>query len=101
VPSEDQGIIIGIVQAPDGVSVSYTDRALEYVIDTLKDTPKSKATLSASGSGLEGAGPNQGLFFAKLKHWDERTGERSNVNGVLHGHQSNSLPRTRRLAFSL
>jgi HAE1 family hydrophobic/amphiphilic exporter-1 len=83
VPSEDQGIIIGIVQAPDGVSVSYTDRALEYVIDTLKDTPEVEGYFVASGSGLEGAGPNQGLFFAKLKHWDERTGKDQTVNGVL------------------
>ncbi|MEL6399000.1 MAG: efflux RND transporter permease subunit [Cyanobacteria bacterium J06626_4] len=83
VPSEDQGVIIGIVQAPDGVSVSYTDNVLESVIETLKDTPEIESYFVASGSGLEGAGPNQGIFFAKLTPWDNRTGPGQTVTGVL------------------
>ncbi len=83
VPSEDQGIVIGTVQGPDGVSISYTDEALKFVEDTLKDTPEIEAYFVASGAGLEGNGPNQGLFFAKLKHWDERTGKGQDINGIL------------------
>jgi HAE1 family hydrophobic/amphiphilic exporter-1 len=30
-PSEDQGIVLGIIQAPDGVSLSYTDRVIEQL----------------------------------------------------------------------
>lgn len=83
VPSEDQGVVIGIVQAPDGVSVSYTDRALDYVVDTLKEVPEIESYFVTSGAGLEGAGPNQGLFFAKLTPWDERTTREHSVGGVL------------------
>lgn len=83
VPSEDQGIIIGIVQGPDGVSVGYTDRVLESVMDTLDETPEIEAYFVASGSGLEGAGPNQGLFFAKLSHWDQRPDAKQQVDAVL------------------
>jgi len=83
VPSEDQGIIIGQVQGPDGVSVSYTDEVLEFVEDSLSDIPEIEAYFVASGAGFEGNGPNQGLFFAKLKPWDQRTGDGQDVNGVL------------------
>jgi len=83
VPSEDQGIVIGTVQAPDGVSVSYTDRVLEDVVGILSETPEIDSYFVASGAGFEGSGPNQGLFFAKLKPWDERTGKDQTVTGVL------------------
>jgi HAE1 family hydrophobic/amphiphilic exporter-1 len=83
VPSEDQGIIIGQVQGPDGVSVSYTDEVLEFVEETLGNIPEIDGYFVASGAGFEGNGPNQGLFFAKLKPWDERTGQGQDVNGVL------------------
>jgi len=83
VPSEDQGILIGIVQGPDGVSVSYTDRVLDFVEETLENTPEVEAFFLASGAGLEGSGPNQGLFFAKLKHWEERPRADQTVESVL------------------
>ena len=83
VPSEDQGIIIGTVQGPDGVSVSYTDQVLDFVEDSLGEIPEIESYFVASGAGLEGNGPNQGLFFAKLTSWDERTGKGQDVNGVL------------------
>ena len=37
--------------------------------------PEIESYFVASGAGLEGRSPNQGLFFAKLKHWDERPGK--------------------------
>jgi HAE1 family hydrophobic/amphiphilic exporter-1 len=83
VPSEDQGILIGTVQGPDGVSVSYTDRVLRFVEGILSQTPEVESFFVSSGSGFEGAGPNQGLFFAKLKPWDQRTGKGQTVDGVL------------------
>ncbi|WP_216595693.1 efflux RND transporter permease subunit [Myxosarcina sp. GI1] len=72
VPPEDQGVMLGIVQAPDGVSLSYTSRVTEFVSETFENTPEIEDYFVASGVGLEGAGPNKGVFFAKLKSWDER-----------------------------
>jgi HAE1 family hydrophobic/amphiphilic exporter-1 len=82
VPTEDQGVLIGIVQAPDGVALSYTDRVMQRVNNILLETPEVEATFIASGAGLEGSGPNQGVFFAKLKHWDERKGKGQDVQSV-------------------
>ena len=72
VPDEDQGVILGIVQAPDGVSLSYTEEVSEFISETFENTPEIEDYFVASGVGLEGAGPNKGVFFAKLQPWDDR-----------------------------
>jgi HAE1 family hydrophobic/amphiphilic exporter-1 len=83
VPAEDQGVVLGLIQAPDGVSLSYTDEMVEQVGEIMGQIPEIEANFIASGSGFEGAGPNQGLFFAKLKPWSERTTQEQSVEGVL------------------
>ena len=83
VPAEDQGVIVGIIQAPDGVSLSYTDRVVEQAGEIMGQIPEIQANFIVSGTGFEGAGPNQGLFFAILKPWDERTTKEQTVQGVL------------------
>ncbi|MDR9403542.1 MAG: efflux RND transporter permease subunit, partial [Halothece sp. Uz-M2-17] len=83
VPAEDQGVILGIIQAPDGVSLSYTDQVVAEVEEIMGQIPEIEAQFLASGAGLEGAGPNQGLFFAKFKPWEERPRPEQQVNGIL------------------
>ena len=83
VPPEDQGVMLGIIQAPDGVSLSYTDRVTKFVSETFEDTPEVEDYFVASGIGLEGAGPNKGVFFAKLEPWDERTGAEQTAEKVI------------------
>ena len=41
VPNEDQGIFLGIVQGPDGVSLSYTDEVIDFLGETLQKHPRS------------------------------------------------------------
>jgi HAE1 family hydrophobic/amphiphilic exporter-1 len=79
VPTEDQGALIGIVQAPDGVALNYTDRVLRQVTSIFEETPEVERVFTVSGAGLEGRGSNQGLFFARLKPWDERSGRGQDV----------------------
>jgi HAE1 family hydrophobic/amphiphilic exporter-1 len=83
VPAEDQGVILGMIQAPDGVSLSYTDQVVEQVGEIMGQIPEIEANFITSGTGFEGGGSNQGLFFAKLKPWSERTNQGQNVEGVL------------------
>lgn len=83
VPPEDQGVFLGIIQAPDGVSLSYTDRVTKFVSETFENTPEVEDYFVASGIGLEGAGPNKGVFFAKLKTWDRRTGSAQTAEKVI------------------
>lgn len=83
VPNEDQGVILGVVQAPDGVSLGYTDRVLAQADQKMRAIPEIESTFTVSGAGFNGNGPNLGLFFAKLKHWDERTNPDALADGVL------------------
>lgn len=83
VPNEDQGAFVGIVQAPDGVSLSYTDRVLAQAEQRMRAIPEIESTFTVSGAGFNGNGPNLGLFFARLKTWDQRTTPEASVEGVL------------------
>jgi HAE1 family hydrophobic/amphiphilic exporter-1 len=83
VPAEDQGVILGLIQAPDGVSLSYTDKVVDRVGEIMGKIPEIESNFIASGTGFEGAGSNQGLFFAKLKPWNERTNKEQKIEGIL------------------
>ncbi|MDX2228219.1 MAG: efflux RND transporter permease subunit [Leptolyngbyaceae cyanobacterium bins.349] len=83
VPNEDQGAFVGIVQAPDGVSLSYTDRVLDQARQRMVEIPEIESTFTVSGAGFNGNGPNLGLFFARLKPWDQRTAPEQTVDGIL------------------
>ena len=89
VPAEDQGIVIGIVQAPDGVSRQLYRRGPGRGNHRPgRGAGKFESYFVASGAGLEGRSPNQGLFFAKLKHWDERPGKDQSITAVLRRPES-------------
>lgn len=83
VPAEDQGYLIGIVQAPDGVSLEYTKDVMAKANDVLAEFPEIKSTFLLSGFSFEGAAPNRGVFFATLAPWDERKDSESSVFGLL------------------
>ncbi len=83
VPNEDQGAFLGIVQGPDGVSLSYTDRVLAQAEQRMREIPEVDSTFTVSGAGFDGNGPNLGLFFARLKPWDKRTNPDQTVDSIL------------------
>lgn len=83
IPEEDQGVLIGIIQSPDGVSVNYTQKVGREIYDGLKDIPEIGNSFIVAGSGLSGAGPNQGLFYLTLKPWNERPGKDQSARAIL------------------
>ncbi|MEH1784451.1 efflux RND transporter permease subunit [Nostoc sp.] len=84
VPDEDQGIMVGLIQAPDGVSLASTEKIVNTVSQTLKkEVPEMETSLVIAGFGLNGNGPNQGTFFFKLKDWKERQGDEHSVKGIV------------------
>jgi HAE1 family hydrophobic/amphiphilic exporter-1 len=84
VPNEDKGVFVGIIQAPDGVSLASTEKVTQTVYQTLsKEVPEMEASLVIAGFGLSGNGPNQGTFFVKLKDWKERAGAEHSVDGIV------------------
>ena len=90
VPEEDQGYFLGIVQAPDGVSLEYTKAVMAQADTLISQFPEVTSTFMLSGFGFDGPSPNRGVFFATLAPWEERPGRESSamalvpkVNGAL------------------
>lgn len=83
VPEEDQGYFLGIVQAPDGVSLEYTKGVMAQANEIMAQFPEIESTFLLSGFGFDGPSPNRGVFFATLAPWADRRGAESSVMGIL------------------
>jgi hydrophobic/amphiphilic exporter-1 (mainly G- bacteria), HAE1 family len=83
IPEEDQGYFFVIAQAPDGVSLQYTDSIMSRVAKEVSTIPEAQATFMISGFGFDGGASNVGLGFVSLKSWKERTTPAQSVYGIL------------------
>ena len=80
-PQEDQGYFITIVQAPEGVSLNYTEKVLENIEGVMrrKDEqgnpvyPEISNIFAIAGFSFSGNTPNNGIIFTTLKPWKERS----------------------------
>ena len=85
IPDEDQGVFITVVQAPEGVSLDYTERVLEKAEAILKQQPEISNIFAVGGFSFSGATPNNGLIFSTLKPWEERTGANQSLKAIIGG----------------
>ncbi|MGV2830200.1 efflux RND transporter permease subunit [Myxosarcina sp. GI1(2024)] len=83
IPEEDQGYFFTIVQAPDGVSLNYTNQIMEQVGNEMSQVEEIDGYFTLSGFGFEGNGSNRGFVFSKLKPWSERKGADHSVYSIL------------------
>jgi HAE1 family hydrophobic/amphiphilic exporter-1 len=84
-PDEDQGYFITIVQAPEGVSLSYTEKVLEEAEAIMKQKPEIASIFAVGGFSFSGSTTNNGLIFTLLKPWDERKNANQSVASVIGG----------------
>jgi multidrug efflux pump len=74
VPIEDRGVGFGIVIAPEGSTLAYTDRYQRQIEDILLELPERRGLFSAVGLGFGGPGRvTNGFMFLNLKPHQERT----------------------------
>lgn len=85
IPEEDQGVFITIVQAPEGVSINYTEDVLEKAEAILKEVPEVQQIFAVGGFGFSGSTPNNGLIFTTLKPWEERTRSDQSIQSIIGG----------------
>jgi HAE1 family hydrophobic/amphiphilic exporter-1 len=83
IPQEDQGYLIGVVQAPPGASLAYTtavaDKA-QAIIASNKDIVGSFAVM---GFSFSGGSANAGLIFLATKPSDERRGKGHSAGDIV------------------
>lgn len=73
VPIEDRGIAFGIVIAPEGATLEYTDRYMREVEQRLLALPECRSLFTAVGLGFGGPGRvTNGFLFLRLKPRSDR-----------------------------
>jgi multidrug efflux pump len=73
VPIEDRGIAFGIVIAPEGSTLDYTDKYMKEVENRLLSLPERRSLFSATGLGFGGPGRvTNGFVFLALQPQSER-----------------------------
>ncbi|HLP70362.1 MAG TPA: efflux RND transporter permease subunit, partial [Rhizobium sp.] len=84
-PQEDQGVLMTIIQLPNGAT---TDRTLEVIkkvenhfIDNEKDAIQD--VFAVSGFSFTGSGQNYGIVFAKMKDFSLRTDPKLSAAAVV------------------
>jgi HAE1 family hydrophobic/amphiphilic exporter-1 len=83
VPQEDQGYFIMQVLAPQGASLSYTNKLADQAQAILLHDKDVFGTFSIMGFGFSGNASNQGLIFAPLKPQDERKGKGQSATEIV------------------
>jgi multidrug efflux pump len=73
VPTEDRGVGFGIVIAPEGATLEYTDRYMRQVEQIMLSRPETDGVFTATGVGFGGPGRvTNGFVFMGLKPEDQR-----------------------------
>jgi HAE1 family hydrophobic/amphiphilic exporter-1 len=73
VPSEDSGIVMGMVTLPPGSSLERTDSIMKETVKKAESIPSVISVTSITGmSFIAGTGSPYASMIIKLKPWDER-----------------------------
>ena len=83
-PTEDRGTAFGIVLAPEGATLEYTDRYMRMIEDQLLPLPERRGLFTATGLGFGGPGRvTNGFVFLNLKHRGERERQQQEIVGQM------------------
>ena len=75
IPQEDQGFLIGIVQAPPGSSLSYTSALADRAQAIIYSNKDIAGAFSVMGFSFSGGASNAGLMFISTRPADQRRGK--------------------------
>jgi len=92
VPTEDRSIAFGIVLAPEGSTLEYTDRYMQQLEAVLMARPERQGLFTATGLGFGGPGRvTNGFVFFRMTPREEREKSQQEVVGELFG-QTFAIP---------
>jgi multidrug efflux pump len=99
-PLEDRGIIIGVLLAPEGATMAYTDGYARRVEELYKQVPEIRTFFMVVAPGLERPNPVTSAFsFVMLKPWSERDRKQQQIVAELMPKMFGGLPGV--LAFAI
>ncbi len=83
-PLEDRGTLIGVLVAPEGATLNYTDRYARQVEQFYRQIPEIKTYFMVVAPGLERPNPvTTALSFVSLKLWEERIRKQQQIAAEL------------------
>ncbi len=92
-PLEDRGTIIGVIVAPEGATLAYTDGYARQLEQFYKDIPEVISYFSFVAPGLEKPNPvNSALSFVRLKPWEQRQRKQQEIAKELAPKMFGGLP---------
>jgi len=84
VPTEDQGYLFVVIQAPTGASLEYTRNITEQVGAVARSFPEIDRTFSVAGFSFGGSAPNVGMVFLNLRPYAQRKGPEHTASAVVN-----------------
>ena len=85
-PVEDRGVFIGVIIAPEGSTLAYTDAYARRVEALYDQVPEMEKHFMVIAPGLEKPNPVTNAFtFNMLKDWSERDRSQQEIVGELSG----------------
>ncbi len=82
-PEEDQGVLINLVQLPQGATLERTDKVMKKLEEHFLSEESVESIFTVAGFSFAGQGQNMGLAFVKLKDWDERKDPSQSANAII------------------
>ena len=82
-PTEDQGYIVTVVQAPAGSTRERLEEAIAPVEGFWRAQEEVERTVVVRGFSFFGQGQNHALMFTPLKDWNERSSAGSSAEGLV------------------
>ena len=82
-PDEDQGLILNIMQGPDGISLGYTQQVTSQIEQKVLNIPEARGVFTIGGLGFSGSNPNNAIVFAPLKSWSDRARVEQSQQGII------------------
>ena len=92
-PLEDRGTLIGVIVAPEGATLAYTDGYARQLEEIYKTIPEVTSYFVFVAPGLEKPNPvNSALSFVRLKPWEQRQRKQQDIARELAPKMFGGLP---------
>lgn len=85
IPTEDQGVLLAMIQLPTGATMERTKQAVDQMTDYFlkNESDAVEGVAAVTGFSFAGSGQNAGLAFIRLKDFDKRTDQRLSAQAVV------------------